>query len=78
MINAVSSHDDKSEKVSATMFAMLPHKLERKHSKNSAILWPECGSSFELNIFYIRHEACGREIGEGCIFFWSAKEIKKI
>ncbi|MEP4196477.1 MAG: hypothetical protein ABJL99_12675 [Aliishimia sp.] len=57
------------------MFDMLPQKLERRHSKNSAILWPECGSSFELNIFYRRYESCGGEIGEGFIFCWSAKEI---
>lgn len=57
------------------MFAMLPQKIEKRLSENSADLWPDCGESFELNIFYNSYESCGGEIGKGFIYFWSIKEI---
>ena len=56
-------------------FDMLPNKVNREPSLMAATLWPECGSSFELNIFYERYESCGGEVGESFIFLWSAQEI---
>lgn len=58
-------------------FDMLPHKVKRDPSKMASTMWPDCGNSFELNLFYEKYESCEGEIGEAFIFFWSAQEIEE-
>jgi len=57
------------------VFDMLPQKVCKEPSEMATLLWPECGNSFELNIFYKMYKSCGGKIGEAYIFFWSAEEI---